>query len=82
MVDQKETNDWNSVHFVGGSGQVPIPMPVVKCQYISFLKIQMISGQIKVIERRPKETEAWNFVASVIVNQHRETSGAALQSKK
>ena len=34
------------------------------------------------IERRQKETEAWNFVASVIVNQHRETSGAALQSKK
>ena len=34
------------------------------------------------IERRQKETDAWNFVASVIVNQHRETSGSALQSKK
>ena len=24
MEEQKETNDWNSVHFVGGSGLVPV----------------------------------------------------------
>ena len=76
VVEQKETNDWNSVHFVGGSGLVPVH----KSRWDQDRSRWWNENHM--IERRQKETEAWNFVASVIVNQHRETSGSALQSKK